>query len=182
MDSYQYEPKKRTLVLQRVNAGSHKFYSINPTALSFTGWLELKAGLVSVAVYGNVDTFGKNYAKGFTLGLSTRLVFSMESDSSNYKDYKHLNEPPEEGEESEEYFSEQDDDSEESDSSSGEEDSEGEDLFPEEDDPVGEDLFPEEGDDPLPEEESDEMQNEGGDSDLPSDKEKKRNYTTAQKK
>ena len=89
--------KKRTLVLQRVNAGSHKFYSINPMALSFTGWLELKAGIASVALYGDIDTFGKNYARGFTLGLSARVVFSMESDPSNYKNYKHLNEPVEEG-------------------------------------------------------------------------------------
>lgn len=157
LDAYQHEPKKRTLVLQRVNAGSHKFYSINPMALSFTGWLELKAGLAGVALYGNIDTFGKNYAKGFTLGLLARVVFSMESDPSNYKNYKHLNEPEEEGEE---FFSEKEDGSKERDYFSEEEDPEAENLFPEEEgiEEGEEDLFPEEeneggGEDLFPEEE-----------------------------
>lgn len=164
LDSYQQEPKKRTLVLQRVNAGSHKFYSINPMALSFTGWMELKAGLASFALYGNIDTFGKNYARGFTLGLLARFVFSMESDPSNYKNYKHLNELPEEGEEPEEYFSEEGgEDTKDSEYFSEEEDPEAENLFPEEEDSAGEDLFPEE--------ENDETQNKEENSDLLSDDE-----------
>ena len=130
-DFYQDQPKKRTNVLDKVNAGSYKFYAVNPAALSFTGWIEWKIKSLSVSLYGNVDTYGKNYAKGLTLGLLTKVAFSMESDSSHEEDYQELNTESEEETGESEYFEE-----------SAEE---GSNIFPEEDSqdvPAEENIFP----------------------------------------
>ena len=147
-DFYQNQPNKRTDVLDKVNAGSYKFYAVNPAALSFTGWIEWKVNSLSVTLYGNVDTYGKNYARGLTLGLSGKMTFAMESTSSDYEDYQHLKKQSKTTEESK-YFEEESD--EESSNIFPEEDSqdteEGSDIFPEEDSQdteEGSDIFPEE--------------------------------------
>ena len=151
-DFYQNQPNKRTDVLDKVNAGSYKFYAVNPAALSFTGWIEWKINTLSVTLYGNVDTYGKNYARGLTLGLSGKMKFAMEATSSDYEDYQHLKKQPETTKESK-YFEEDSDEEGESnifpeeDSQDSEEDSS--DIFPEEDSQDSE-----EDADTLPEEDS----------------------------
>ena len=113
LDSHSTSPRERELALQRVNADSRKFYAVNPAALSWTAWLGAKAGLHAVYLYGNLETYGKNYSKGFSAGVSLQTAFAG-SAVLNWKDYRHLNRPVDEEEEdgesgasSDEFFSEE---------------------------------------------------------------------------
>lgn len=142
-DPKSNQVQQREVLLKRVNAGSLKFYSVNPSALSFTGWMDFRfkaLAPVSLTLYGNVDTYGQSYARGLTLGLSTKLSFSMESESSSYKHYEHLK-PPSDTDESD-YFEE--DESEKN--PSKEEPSKDTEYFPEEEDSQDSEYFPEEED------------------------------------
>ena len=75
-DSYTQRPEERWDLTKKVNGGSYKFYSVNPSAFSVTTWLEFKYKPVSTKFYVNLDTFGKNYARGLSVGLITKLEFS----------------------------------------------------------------------------------------------------------
>lgn len=78
-DRFSSQPQTRWELLQRVNGGSFKFRSVNPSALSFTAWIEFKFKPVFTKLYFNQDTFGKNYAKGFHLGLITTVKWNTKS-------------------------------------------------------------------------------------------------------
>ena len=105
-DFYKNQPEKRTAVLDEVNAGSYRFYSVNPSALSFTTWIEWKVKPLFVSLYGNVDINGRNYSRGLTIGINTKLKFSLGSESTvDYKDYEYLKRKSRERGESE-YFEE----------------------------------------------------------------------------
>ena len=115
-DFYKNQPDKRTSILKKVNAGSYRFYGVNPSALSFTTWIEWKVKPLFVSLYGNVDINGRSYSRGFTLGVNTKLIFSLESGSIDYRDYQHLKrksrrekpfEEDSESEEESEYFEEE---------------------------------------------------------------------------
>ena len=59
--------------LQKVNGGSFRFRSFNPSVLSFTFWMEFKFKPAFVKLYLDKDSFGKYYARGFNVGLITTL-------------------------------------------------------------------------------------------------------------
>ena len=113
LDSYSANPRERELAIKRVNADSRKFYAVNPAALSWTGWLGLKAGRHAVYLYGNLETYGKNYSRGFSGGVSLQTAFAGGGGAGDWKDYKHLNRPEddedwdEEGGGGDEFFSEE---------------------------------------------------------------------------
>ena len=68
-DRFSQTPKTRWNQLKTANAGSHKFYSVNPSVLSFTGWIDFHYNFMKTSLYFNLDTLGQNYAKGLSLGL-----------------------------------------------------------------------------------------------------------------
>ena len=69
--------EQRGDLLKRVNSGSYKFYSVNPSVLSWTTWIEFKFHPVFSKVYFNLDSLGQNYAKGLTFGLVTKLKWDF---------------------------------------------------------------------------------------------------------
>jgi len=81
LDSFSNDPQKRHQALKTNNAGSYKFYSVNPSVISGTAWLSFKYSLFDTKFYLNIDTLGKNYGKGLSLGLITRLKFQKDEDS-----------------------------------------------------------------------------------------------------
>lgn len=70
-DSFSNDPERRHKALKETNAGSYKFYSVNPSVLSGTFWLNFKYQVFDTKFYVNLDSLGKNYAKGLSLGLIT---------------------------------------------------------------------------------------------------------------
>ncbi|MBC6415877.1 MAG: hypothetical protein GDA46_05750 [Bdellovibrionales bacterium] len=72
-DDYTNRPGYRHEHLKKVNAGSFKFYSINPSVISFTLWTGLNFSPFQMTFYVNKDTWGKNYGEGITLGLITKF-------------------------------------------------------------------------------------------------------------
>ena len=78
-DSWSHNPEKRHQILTSVNAGSHKFYSVNPMVISGTAWIKYNYDLFNTKFYVNLDTLGKNYAKGLTIGLITNFKFQSKS-------------------------------------------------------------------------------------------------------
>ena len=80
-DSFSNEPEKRHQALTATNAGSYKFYSVNPSVISGTLWLNFKYNFFDSKLYVNLDTLGKNYAKGLTVGLITSLRFQSSTDT-----------------------------------------------------------------------------------------------------
>ena len=85
-DTYTHSPNTRWGITDRVNGGSYKFYSVNPGALSFTGWMEWKLRSINFKVYTNIDTYGQNYAKGMTLGIVTRLKWNTKKRAKSYSE------------------------------------------------------------------------------------------------
>lgn len=85
-DTYYKTPQSRHNLLEKVNGGSYKFYSIHPILLSFTPWLEWNVHPVSLKVYSSWDTFGRNSAKGFTIGFNGSVIWNTKSyDKENLK-------------------------------------------------------------------------------------------------
>ena len=80
-DSFSNQPEKRHQALTANNAGSYKFYSVNPSVISGTFWLNFKYNVFDTKFYMNLDTLGKNYGKGLTLGLITSFKFQGTGDS-----------------------------------------------------------------------------------------------------
>ena len=78
-DGYASRPDTRWSLLKKVNGGSYKFYSVNPSVLSWTCWAEFKFKPFFATVYMNVDTVGINYAKGFNIGLITKFKWLLRS-------------------------------------------------------------------------------------------------------
>ncbi len=79
-DEYSSQPEQRRSLLKKANAGSYKFYSVNPSVfLSWAAWTELKFKPLFTKIYFHLDTLGQNYAKGFSLGLSMKLKWSAKS-------------------------------------------------------------------------------------------------------
>lgn len=66
-------------LLKTVNGGSYTFFSVKPSVLAWTAWMELKFKPVFTKIFFNVDTLGKNYAKGFSFGMVTKLQWSTKS-------------------------------------------------------------------------------------------------------
>ena len=62
--------------LKTVNGGSYTFYSIKPSVLAWTAWLELKFQPIFTKIYFNLNTLGNNYARGFSFGLVTKFKWS----------------------------------------------------------------------------------------------------------
>ena len=84
-DRFSNQPNQRLQVLKTGNAGSLKFYSVNPSALSATAWSEFKFKPFFTTLYVNLDTIGANYAKGFTLGLITKFTWNTQTSFINKK-------------------------------------------------------------------------------------------------
>ncbi|MDE0091946.1 MAG: hypothetical protein OXN83_01510 [Oligoflexia bacterium] len=78
-DHFSVQTEQRLSLLKTANAGSHKFYSVNPSVLSGTAWVEFKFNPFLTALYVNLDTLGQNFAKGFSLGLITKFQWSTKS-------------------------------------------------------------------------------------------------------
>lgn len=85
-DAYTKRPETRWNVLENVNGGSYKFYSVNPAVLSFTVWANFKpAESIGLQIYGSLDTYGQAYGKGYTVGLMATKKWSFKSSSSSFK-------------------------------------------------------------------------------------------------
>ncbi|MCY4512309.1 MAG: hypothetical protein OXB86_01310 [Bdellovibrionales bacterium] len=85
-DTYIQRPETRWNVLDKVNGGSYKFYSVNPSALSFTLWMNFKPTKnINLQLYGSLDTYGENYGKGHTIGLLASGKWSLKSTRSLFK-------------------------------------------------------------------------------------------------
>ena len=78
-DHFGAQPEQRLKLLKAGNAGSLKFYSVNPSVLSATAWSEFKFKPFFTTLYVNLDTIGKNYAKGFSIGWITKFLWSTKS-------------------------------------------------------------------------------------------------------
>jgi len=75
----------RDAIINRVNAGSKKFYSINPNLLSIETYLKfLVTDNTAVKAFANYDIHGSNIAQGFTVGAV--LTFSFDSGLSFQSD------------------------------------------------------------------------------------------------
>lgn len=81
-DEFTLQPKKRWKYLGN-NAGSYKFFSVNPSALSFTAWMGFRIKPVFTKLYFNFDTFGKHYARGLKVGLITTFRWNTKSSIIN---------------------------------------------------------------------------------------------------
>ena len=85
-DTYTKRPETRWNVLENVNGGSYKFYSVNPAVLSFTVWINFKPiESIGLQVYGSLDTYGQAYGKGYTVGLMASKKWSFKSSGSSFK-------------------------------------------------------------------------------------------------
>ena len=79
-DGYTKRPETRWNTLKRVNGSSYKFFSVNPSALSFTVWMAFKPlKSFEVKLYTNLDTYGQYYGKGYTMGLFLSKKFTGKS-------------------------------------------------------------------------------------------------------
>ncbi len=65
----------RTRLLKRVNAGSLRFFSSNPGAIGFTGFLGWNFPYVSLRLSGDMDINGTHYSKGYSFLAS--LIFQL---------------------------------------------------------------------------------------------------------
>ena len=75
-DQLSSQPGTRHNLL-RANAGSLKFYSVNPSSyLAWTLWMEFKYRPAFIKLYFHLDTFGQNYAKGLNLGLIAKFKWN----------------------------------------------------------------------------------------------------------
>ena len=120
LDRFSTQPNHRLNILKTANAGSLKFYSVNPSALSGTVWTKFKFKPFFTTLYVNLDTIGQNYAKGFSVGLITKFQWSTKSSymrkkrkSSSFLDFEEMDEKPASPQKMEEktYFEEEDDSS-----------------------------------------------------------------------
>ena len=118
LDHFSNQKDSRLDILKTGNAGSLKFYSVNPSAISATAWSEFNFKPFFTTLYVNLDTIGDNYAKGFTLGLVTKYRWSTQRSfihkkrkRNNFLDFEFSNEEenfnPEPKEQ--DYFEEEDD-------------------------------------------------------------------------
>ena len=82
LDRFTNSPASRHNILEGANAGSYKFYSVNPSVVSGTLWLDFKYNFFNTNLYINLDTLGKNYGKGLTIGLITRFKWLLQSKDS----------------------------------------------------------------------------------------------------
>lgn len=74
---------QRTIVMDRVNAGSTKFYSINPSLVDSEVYLKFKfKNAWTLATGGGMTLTGANTAAGFHGGAS--LIYSWDSEPSYY--------------------------------------------------------------------------------------------------
>ena len=85
-DGYTQRPETRWNVLDKRNGGNYKFYSVNPAVLAFTLWMNFKPlQYLGIQVYGSLDTYGKSYGKGYTIGLLTSGKWHFKSTKSFFK-------------------------------------------------------------------------------------------------
>ena len=82
LDNYSGQEDFRHGLLVTSNAGSFKFYSVNPSVISFTGWVDFKYNVFKTKLYLNLDSWGKNYAKGLSLGLIAQWTWNTASRKS----------------------------------------------------------------------------------------------------
>lgn len=65
-------------LIQQVNAGSYRFYSVNPSMVDFRLWSEFKMGQASVIGVGaSQSVYGLNYSKGLTVSAYLTLGFDV---------------------------------------------------------------------------------------------------------
>lgn len=88
LDAHTNSPRTRWDKTGRVNGGSYKFLSVNPSSLSFSSWLKWSAHPFSLIIYGKADTYGSHYGKGFTVGGNLSVSFNTKS--SHFKDFKKM--------------------------------------------------------------------------------------------
>lgn len=84
-DAYYQNPDQRLDVLKRVNGGSYKFHSLHPVHLSYTAWMQWNFPVLNLKVYFNLDSYGKNSARGLTIGLENQFIFNTRSLSKRNK-------------------------------------------------------------------------------------------------
>lgn len=76
-DRFTNRPEQRWEHLKKINGGSYKFYSVNPSIFfSWTTWMEFKFKPIYTKIYFNLDTLGKNYAKGFSVGMVAKVKWN----------------------------------------------------------------------------------------------------------
>ena len=83
-DEFSNQPEKRHSLLNKTSSGSRKFQSVNPWALSFTGYISGSFFQpLWLKLYLNMDTIGSNYAKGLTAGV--QLTFKWSTAKGNLR-------------------------------------------------------------------------------------------------
>ena len=90
-DDYSPNPEFRWNRLESTNGGSYKFYSVNPSVLSWTGWVDFKYNFFKTKFYLNLNTIGNNYAKGLSLGFITQWTWNTASKKSYLEKKKRRN-------------------------------------------------------------------------------------------
>lgn len=81
-DEWTTAPENRHRILESANAGSHKFYSVNPSVFKGHGWFDFKYNFFTATVFCSLDGLGSNYAKGFSVGMMTNFKWNTSSQSS----------------------------------------------------------------------------------------------------
>ena len=81
-DTQIQQAERRLELIRRVNAGSYRFYSFNPSLVSFTTWMEFKFQPAFINVYFNGSApvgMGSNYARGLSVGAVAKFKWGIKS-------------------------------------------------------------------------------------------------------
>ena len=75
-DIDEIQPSRRHRELEKFNSGSLKFYSVNPSLVGASLWVDMAAGKkTNLFLNFNYDFQGVNYAKGFGVNLGVKYSF-----------------------------------------------------------------------------------------------------------
>lgn len=84
----------RDTITTRVNAGSKKFYSINPNLLTTEMFLKfLVTDNTMIKAFANYDVYGSNIAQGFTVGATLTLSIDSSLGFGQNSSYRTDNKP-----------------------------------------------------------------------------------------
>ena len=75
-DEFSKQPNKRHDRLEKLNGGSFRFYSVNPSVVSFVPWMEFKFKPMAIKLYVNLDVTGQSHSRGLGFGLITKLKWN----------------------------------------------------------------------------------------------------------
>ena len=93
-DGYTNRPETRWNVTDRVNGGSYKIFSVNPSAISFTAWTAFKpVKNLSLNLFANLDVTGTNYGRGLTVGLMAESSINTPWWKYKSEDLRHFEKP-----------------------------------------------------------------------------------------